>query len=99
MWNEWEAVQTVRGSNAQAAQLQQREQWQKLSLGRLMCNVDAGFHSGLGKTSASWCVREHTGQFVLAGTSWIQGKHSIIEGGAIASWDKEVSQSSFLNPI
>ncbi|GAU48916.1 hypothetical protein TSUD_301710 [Trifolium subterraneum] len=48
------------------------------------CNVDATFHKEEMKTSAGWCVRDHTGQFTMAGTSWIQGRCSIIEGEAIA---------------
>ncbi|GAU22891.1 hypothetical protein TSUD_377030 [Trifolium subterraneum] len=99
MWNEWEVVQTVRNNTAQSAQalqiqrVQQLEKWQKPRHGRLKCNVDAGFHNGIGKTcnvdagfhngkgktSAGWCVRDHMGQFVIAGTSWIQGKYSTIE--------------------
>jgi hypothetical protein len=37
------------------------------------CNVDAGYHNGVGKTSAGWCIQEHTGQFVRTGTSGSKG--------------------------
>ncbi|PNX70527.1 hypothetical protein L195_g057482 [Trifolium pratense] len=42
------------------------------------------FHKEEMKTSAGCCVRDHTGQFIMAGTSWNQGRCSIIEGEAIA---------------
>jgi ribonuclease HI len=46
--------------------------------------VDAAFHNNLGKTSAGWCVRDYTGRFILAGTSWMLGNVSVIEGDAVA---------------
>ncbi|GAU23949.1 hypothetical protein TSUD_181380 [Trifolium subterraneum] len=61
----------------------------------------AGFHNGKGKTSARWCVRDHMGQFVIAGTSWIQGKYSTIEGESIALLEamKELGERDFSNVI
>jgi hypothetical protein len=32
--------------------------WQK-------CNVDAGFHQSLNKTSVGWCLRDHLGNFMV----------------------------------
>jgi hypothetical protein len=45
--------------------------------------------------SASWCVRDYTGQFVIAGTSWIQGKCSIIKVDAM----KKLERRGFTNVI
>ncbi|CAJ2644603.1 unnamed protein product [Trifolium pratense] len=87
LWNEWQEVQLIRSSNNNANQPQQIDsslQWQKPPFGWHKCNVDAAFHKKEMKTSAGWCVRDHTGQFVMAGTSWNQGRCSIIEGEAIA---------------
>ncbi|PNX82461.1 replication protein A 70 kDa DNA-binding subunit [Trifolium pratense] len=67
-----------------AQQIESSLQWQKPPFGWHKCNVDAAFHKKEMKTSAGWCVRDHTGQFVMAGTSWNQGRCSIIEGEAIA---------------
>ncbi|KAK2411153.1 hypothetical protein QL285_046461 [Trifolium repens] len=61
---------------------QQPAQWQKPNIGWYKRNVDVGFHNEMGKMSAGWRVRDYTGQFVIAGTSWIQGKCSIIKVGA-----------------
>jgi hypothetical protein len=44
--------------------------------------VDAGFHNELGTTSAG-CIRDHLSQFVMAGTSWYQGRCSILAGEAM----------------
>jgi ribonuclease HI len=49
-------------------------------MGWKKCNVDAGFHQGMNKTSAGWCLRDHTGNFIVAGTSWKEGNCSIVEG-------------------
>jgi ribonuclease HI len=46
--------------------------------------MDAAFHNNLGKTSAGWCVCDYTGRFILAGTSWMLGNVSVIEGDAVA---------------
>ncbi|GAU41624.1 hypothetical protein TSUD_81100 [Trifolium subterraneum] len=67
----------------QPPQEQQVQQWQKPPFGWYKCNVDAGFYNERRKTSAGWCVCDHAGQFIMAGTSWEQGKCSIIEGEAI----------------
>ncbi|PNX89211.1 cytochrome p450 [Trifolium pratense] len=58
--------------------------WQKLPPEWYKCNVDAGFHTELNKTSAGWILRDSSGQFVMAGTAWNQGNCSIVEGEAIA---------------
>ncbi|PNY14310.1 cytochrome p450 [Trifolium pratense] len=105
MWNEWEAVHTVHNNTAQSIetlqeqQIQQLEQWRRPRLGRLKCNFDAGFHNNASKMSARWCIRDHTGQFVMAGTSWVQGKFATIQGEVIALLEamKELGQRGFMN--
>ncbi|PNX98610.1 hypothetical protein L195_g021860 [Trifolium pratense] len=45
-------------------------------------------------TSVDWCIRDSSGQFVMACTSWLQGRFSIIEDEAIALMEamKEVKR-------
>ncbi|MCI23364.1 cytochrome P450, partial [Trifolium medium] len=84
LWNEWFLVQQHHNNNNAAVQQQHAFSWQKPSVGWQKCNVDAGFHRELNKTSAGWLLRDHSGLFVLEGTSWREGNCSIIEGEAIA---------------
>ncbi|GAU43259.1 hypothetical protein TSUD_134030 [Trifolium subterraneum] len=65
-------------------QQQQQLAWQKPPMDWYKCNVDAGFYTDLNKTSASWCLRDHTGSFVVAATSWYEGKCSITGGESAA---------------
>ncbi|MCI81593.1 replication protein A 70 kDa dna-binding subunit, partial [Trifolium medium] len=53
-------------------------------MGWYKCNVDAGFHQELNKTGVGWCLRDHTGSFMIARTHWSDGKCSIVEGEVIA---------------
>jgi hypothetical protein len=69
LWEEWNSVQQ-----------QHSLMWQKPPMGWKKCNVDAGFHQGMNKTSAGWCLRDHTANFIVAGTSWKEGNCSIVEG-------------------
>jgi ribonuclease HI len=66
-------------------QQQQHEiKLQKPIQGWFKCNVDAGFHKELSKTSTGWCVRDHMGRFIRVETTWMDGNCSIIEGESIA---------------
>jgi ribonuclease HI len=58
--------------------------WQKPPDGWYKCNIDAGFHTEQNRTSSGWCLRDHRGMLVGAGTSWVEGSCSVIEGEAIA---------------
>ncbi|MCI01688.1 BZIP-like protein, partial [Trifolium medium] len=85
LWHDWKLAQNIQQQGAYSDEQQQHlTQWQQPPIGWYKCNADAGFHSDSNKTSAGWILRDHTGQFVTAGTSWNQGKCSIIEGEAIA---------------
>jgi hypothetical protein len=44
-------------------------------------------HKDLNRTSGGWVLRDHRGMFVSAGTSWLEGNCSVIEGEAIALLD------------
>ncbi|CAJ2666705.1 unnamed protein product [Trifolium pratense] len=70
----------MRNQATQTVMVQQQIQWHKPSFCWFKCNVDAGFHNVHGKTSMGWCIRDHDGRFVVAGTSWKYGNCSIIEG-------------------
>ncbi|MCI05516.1 cytochrome P450 [Trifolium medium] len=87
LWTEWKIVQQNQHNHRLGEQQQQELMWQKPSFGWYKCNVDAGFHGESNKTSAGWCLRDHSGLFVMAGTSWSQGKCSIIEGESMALLD------------
>jgi ribonuclease HI len=58
--------------------------WKKPPDGWYKCNIDAGFHSEQNRTSGGWCLRDHHGIFVLAGTSWLEGICSVIEVESMA---------------
>ncbi|PNX75247.1 cytochrome p450 [Trifolium pratense] len=57
--------------------------WLPPSPGFLKCNVDASFYDAAGVTRWGWCLRDHRGRFVLAGTNLYQGRLSILEGEAM----------------
>jgi ribonuclease HI len=63
---------------------QQQSIWQAPPHGWFKCNVDVGFHKELNKTSTGWCLRDHTGRFLRAETTWIDGNCSILEGESLA---------------
>ncbi|GAU47116.1 hypothetical protein TSUD_98930 [Trifolium subterraneum] len=103
-WNEWNAVNIMREPHRQSAEQQQQQQQMPWTLppdGWQKCNVDAGFHDDVGKKSVGWCIRDSSSQFVLAGTFWLHGRFSIIEGEAIALMEamKEVKSRGFANVI
>jgi hypothetical protein len=84
LWTEWYTVQNMRQRTAVAAQHQQQTSWQHPPLNWYKCNVDAGFHQAVNKTSAGWCLRDHRGHCIMAGTTWKEGQCSILEGEAMA---------------
>jgi ribonuclease HI len=84
MWEEWHSVQHLQSGRHVPVQQQHVLRWQKPSDGWLKCNVDAAFHSEQNRTSVGWCLRDHQGMFVRAGTSWVEGTCSVIEGEAMA---------------
>ncbi|MCI31515.1 ribonuclease H protein, partial [Trifolium medium] len=87
--------------NMQTEMHQHHLQWQKPQFGWLKCNVDVRFHNESSKTSAGWCLRDHRGQYVMAGSSWRQGNCPIIEGEAMAMIEamKEMEQRGFAHVI
>jgi hypothetical protein len=87
LWEEWTAIQKVQRVSVCSLQLQPVLRWQKPPYGWYKCNVDAGFHQGINKTSTSWCLRDHLGRFVMAETTWFEGNCSIVEGEAIALFE------------
>ncbi|GAU39459.1 hypothetical protein TSUD_158900 [Trifolium subterraneum] len=66
LWMEWHAVQQHQLNTTWAEQQHQQLQWKKPPIGWYKCNVNAGFHGELNKTSASWCLRDHTRRFMMA---------------------------------
>ncbi|GAU44892.1 hypothetical protein TSUD_400550 [Trifolium subterraneum] len=84
MWEEWNSVNQLQQRHQIADQQQQPLVWQKPSTGWHKCNIDAGFHKDLNKTSFSWCLRDHLGRFVMAGTMWKEGNFSVVEGESTA---------------
>jgi hypothetical protein len=84
MWESWHAAQHLQVRNQHAEQQQQQGSWRVPTHGWLKCNVDAGFHRALNKTSTGWCLRDHFGRFIRAETTWIDGCCSIVEGESLA---------------
>jgi ribonuclease HI len=84
LWEEWFVVNNQQASRSLNTQQQHPITWQKPSQGWYKCNVDAGFHKDLRKTSTGWCLRDHTGRFIKAETTWRDGLCSILEGESIA---------------
>jgi hypothetical protein len=97
LWNEWNEVQSI--SNGLRGQEQHRLQWQKPQQLWLKCNVDAGFHHESERTSVGWCVRDTMGRFILAGSSWMNGKCALMEGEALAVLEamNEMHQRGYTN--
>ncbi|PNX94323.1 cytochrome p450 [Trifolium pratense] len=58
--------------------------WQKPRPGWFKCNIGAGFHKEINKTSTGWCLRDHMGRFVSSDTTWMDGSCTILEGESIA---------------
>jgi hypothetical protein len=60
-----------------------------------------GFQVEAGKASAGWCVRDNMGRFVIAGSSWINGKVSINEAEAMAMFEamKQLQQRGYTNVV
>jgi ribonuclease HI len=85
MWEEWYTVfkQQQQGRISLAGH-QHATTWEKPIQGWYKCNVDAGFHKELNKTSTGWCLRDHMGRFIRAETTWLEGNCSIMEGESIA---------------
>jgi hypothetical protein len=81
-WNEWISVQQHHSFSAQ--QQQHVTNWQKPPMNWYKCNVDAGFYKASRRTTVGWCVRDHLGGFVKAGTLWKEGQFSIVEGESYA---------------
>ncbi|KAK2420530.1 hypothetical protein QL285_031245 [Trifolium repens] len=63
LWNE---AQLVQHGPLPSTQQQQPLRWEKPQYGWYKCNIDAGFHKELNKTSTGWCLRDHMGRFVMA---------------------------------
>jgi hypothetical protein len=74
LWQEWHAAQLIITRPVQTENNQQQTQWQQPPFGWVKCNVDAGFHNEISLTSRGWCIRDNTGQYVMAGSAWSQGK-------------------------
>lgn len=87
LWDEWHAAQQLQPDQVVHVQQSANLQWQKPPDGWFKCNTDAGFHKDLNRTSGAWVLRDHKGMFVSAGTSWLEGNCSVIEGEAIALLD------------
>ncbi|PNX71244.1 ribonuclease H, partial [Trifolium pratense] len=84
LWEEWNSVQQVQQGHSRHEQQQHTTRWQTPDPGWYKCNVDAGFHQAINKTSTGWVLRDDRGRFVMAETTWMEGNCSIMEGESIA---------------
>ncbi|XP_058775282.1 uncharacterized protein LOC131649539 [Vicia villosa] len=80
-WHEWHLAQesVIRVNNQHAS-----TSLSPPGVGMVKCNVDAGFNISRGTSNWGWCVRNHLGSFVVAGTSWDFGLFPILEMEALA---------------
>jgi ribonuclease HI len=101
LWDEWNNAQQLHNSPVHHIQQATNVRWQKPEEGWLKCNTDAGFNSAFNTTSGGWCLRDHHGRFMLAGSSWFEGSCSVIEGEAIALLDalRQLEQKGFSHVI
>jgi ribonuclease HI len=101
LWNEWNDVQWVQHGQRRTPQHQQLLRWEKPQHGWFKCNIDAGFYRDLNTTTTGWCLRDHMGRFILAGTTRLDGNYSVIEGEATALLEamKELKQRRISNVI
>jgi ribonuclease HI len=80
-WQQWSSVQH---HHASVQQQHHTLTWQKPPMNWYKCNVDAGFNMVQNRATVGWCVRDHGGNFIMAGTLWQEGKFTVIEGEANA---------------
>ncbi|PNY04376.1 RNase H domain-containing protein [Trifolium pratense] len=87
-WHQWALVNRRLDEQQQHVHQQTtfsgEEQWQPPPIGYLKCNVDASFFNMVGATGWGWCLRDHNGQFKLAGTNFVKSPLNILEGEAMA---------------
>ncbi|XP_058733181.1 uncharacterized protein LOC131604778 [Vicia villosa] len=88
-WHDWFMAQRNQERNEN---LQNVTSWNPPPKGWLKCNVDARFNKQWGTTNGGWCVRDKSGNFVVAGVAWDIGTLSILE--AEASAIKEAIESA-----
>ncbi|KAK2433837.1 hypothetical protein QL285_019052 [Trifolium repens] len=86
LWLEWSLVQRANTRDVQQVS-QQPVVWQPPPREKYKCNVDVGLHDDATKTSSGWCVRDYRGNFVMGGSSWINGRCSSSEGEALALFE------------
>jgi ribonuclease HI len=101
VWHDWYTVHHIQQQAGSSQQQHQSLEWQKPDTDWYKCNVDAGFHNAINKTSIGWCLRDCRGSFVLAGTMWKDGICSIVEGESIAILEamKVITQKGISNVI
>ncbi|GAU44727.1 hypothetical protein TSUD_88120 [Trifolium subterraneum] len=88
MWNEWSVVQGIsseqQSGDQQLVANRPTIQWHNPRFGYVKCNVDASFFNIAGATGWGWCVRDHQGRFIIAGSNIMQARLNILEGEAMA---------------
>ncbi|XP_058758355.1 uncharacterized protein LOC131631582 [Vicia villosa] len=80
-WQDWFMAQRNQESGINP---QNGISWNPPSEGWLKCNVDAGFNKEWGATNRGWCVRDKSGNFIVAGVAWDIDTLSILEAEASA---------------
>lgn len=83
-WQEWFTVQNNSDDHTVSPHVQI---WEPPPPGWLKCNMDAGFNK-IGRTSnRGWCIRDNSGNFLMAGMTWDVGEYNVLEGEALALKD------------
>jgi len=65
---------TVDGNVGSQNQHSRLVKWNKLSIGRMKCNIDASFPNHANRFGIGMCIQDEVGAFVLAKTEWYQPK-------------------------
>jgi hypothetical protein len=84
VWNDWIIANNFNQEDGSNNQVQLQQTWEPPNYGWFKCNVDAGFNVRRRSTNRGWCIRNHAGCFIIAGTAWDIGYCSIIEAEALA---------------
>jgi len=92
----WKNAQEVRNQSNNRSSRVVIENWNKSSLGRFKCNVDASFSTSLNRVGFRACIRDAKGNFVIARTAWATPLLDVDMGEAMGllaamQWVKELN--------
>jgi hypothetical protein len=66
----WQNAQVTHNTRASPTGCGEQVQWNKTSVSRYKCNMDASFSHSLNKVDIQICIRDEEGRFVLRSPKW-----------------------------